>query len=139
MSADEIRHDKTKKIIYYKDASLKIYDKKIFYFPRFFHPDPTVKRQTGFLIPRLQENSTTGLSLKLPYFLAIAENKDITLSPRFFNDDKFLLQSEFRQKNKKSDHIADLSQFISSDKIQKDIYFIILKRIMKVIILMKLN
>ena len=60
---NEIRHDKIKKIIHYKDASLKIYDKKIFYFPKFFHPDPTVKRQTGFLIPRLQENSTTGLSL----------------------------------------------------------------------------
>ena len=115
MSADEIRHDKIKKIIYYKNASLKVYDKKIFYFPKFFHPDPTVKRQTGFLIPRLQENSTTGLSLKLPYFIAVAQDKDITLSPRFFNDDKFLLQSEFRKKNIKSDHIADVSQFIASD------------------------
>ncbi len=119
ISANEIRHDKIKKIIYYKNASLKVYDKKIFYFPKFFHPDPTVKRQTGFLIPRLQENSTTGLSLKLPYFIALAENKDITFSPRFFNDDKFLLQSEFRQKNIKSDHIADLSQFIASDKNSK--------------------
>ena len=119
LSANEIRHDKLKKIIHYKNASLKIYDKKVFYFPRFFHPDPTVKRQTGFLVPRLQENSTTGLSLKLPYFLAVAENKDITFSPRFFNDDKLLLQSEFRQKNKKSDHIADLSQFISSEKGSK--------------------
>ena len=119
LSANEIRHDKLKKIIHYKGASLKVYDKKVFYFPKFFHPDPTVKRQTGFLVPRLQENSTTGLSLKLPYFLAVAENKDITFSPRFFNDDKFLLQSEFRQKNKKSDHIADLSQFISSEKGSK--------------------
>ena len=119
MSANEIRHDKLKKIIHYKGASLKVYDKKVFYFPRFFHPDPTVKRQTGFLIPRLQENSTTGLSLKLPYFMAVAENKDITFSPRFFNDDKFLLQSEFRQINKKSDYIADLSQFISSEKGSK--------------------
>ena len=119
MRANEIRHDKIKKIVFYKGASLKIYDKKVFYFPKFFHPDPTVKRQTGFLIPRLQDNSTTGLSLKLPYFLAIAENKDITLNPRFFTDDKFLFQSEFRQKNKKSDHIADLSQFISNDLSSK--------------------
>ena len=116
MSAKEIRHDKLKKMIHYKGASLKIYDKKIFYFPKFFHPDPTVKRQTGFLIPRLQENSTTGLSLKLPYFIALAENKDITFSPRFFNNDKLLLQSEFRQKNKKSDHIVDFSQFVSTDE-----------------------
>ena len=119
LSANEIKHDKLKKIIHYKDASLKVYDKKIFYFPKFFHPDPTVKRQTGFLIPRFQDNSTTGLSLKLPYFLALAENKDITLNPRFFNDDKFLFQSEFRQKNIRSDHIADLSQFISNDQSSK--------------------
>ena len=116
---EEIKHDKQRKIIYYKNANLKIYDKKVLYFPRFFHPDPTVKRQTGFLIPRFQDNSTTGLSLELPYFLAIAENKDITFSPRFFNDDKFLLQSELRQKNKKSDHIADLSQFVSANESSK--------------------
>ena len=57
--------------------------------------------------------------MKLPYFIAVAQNKDITLSPRFFNDDKFLLQSELRQKNDKSDHIADISQFVSSDKGSK--------------------
>ena len=31
MSADEINHDKQKKTIYYKNASLKIYDRKVFY------------------------------------------------------------------------------------------------------------
>ena len=114
MSAEEIKHDKKKKTIYYKNASLKIYDKKIFYFPKFFHPDPTVERQSGFLIPRIQDNSTTGLSLNLPYFIAIAENKDITLNPRFFAEDKLLFQTEFRQKNRSSDHIVDLSQYISN-------------------------
>ena len=119
MSAEEIRHDKKNKTINYKNAKLKIYDKSVFYFPKFFHPDPTVERQTGFLIPRLQDNSATGLSLNLPYFLAIAKNKDMTLNPRFFNDDKFLLQSEFRKKNKNSDYIIDLSQFVSSDENSK--------------------
>ena len=119
MSADEINHDKQKKTIYYKNASLKIYDRKVFYFPKFFHPDPTVKRQSGFLIPRFQDNSTTGLSLTLPYFLAIAEDRDITLTPRFFNDDKFLIQSEFRKKKKKSDYILDISQFLTDNENSK--------------------
>jgi len=119
MSADEIKHDKEKKTIYYKNASLKIYDKKIFYFPKFFHPDPTVKRQSGFLIPRFQDNSTSGLSLTLPYFLAIAEDRDITLTPRFFNDDKFLIQTEFREKNKNSSHTIDASQFLSNNENSK--------------------
>ena len=119
MSADEIRHDKQKKTIYYENARLKIYDKKVFYFPKFFHPDPTVKRQSGFLIPRFQDNSTTGLSFTLPYFFALAENRDITLTPRIFNDDKFLIQSEFREKNKKSNHIVDVSQFLSNNENSK--------------------
>ena len=123
MRADEIRHDKQKKTIYYKNASLKIYDKKVFYFPKFFHPDPTVKRQSGFLIPKFQDNSTTGLSLNLPYFFALAENRDITLTPRFFANDKFLIQSEFREKNKNSNHIADFSHFTSSDSNSKNHLF----------------
>ena len=123
MSADEIRHDKQKKTIYYKNAILKIYDKKVFYFPKFFHPDPNVKRQSGFLIPRFQDNSVSGLSLNLPYFFAIAENRDMTITPRFFGNDKFLIQSEFRQKNKNSNHIADFSNFNSSSSSSKNHLF----------------
>ncbi len=123
ISADEIKHDKQKKTIYYKNASLKLYDKKVFYFPKFFHPDPSVKRQSGFLIPKLQDNNVSGLSINLPYFLAIAENKDMTLSPRFFKDDKFLIQSELRQKNKNSDHIADISQYISDGNSKGHLFY----------------
>ena len=119
MGAEEIIHDKEKKIIKYKNANLKIYDKKVFYFPKFFHPDPTVKRQTGFLIPKLSDNSTTGFSLNLPYFLVLAENKDITFNPRIFLDNKLLIQSELRQKYKNSDHIADVSQYISRNESSK--------------------
>ena len=37
LKAQEIKHDKSKKTIYYKNAWLEIYDKPIIYFPRFFH------------------------------------------------------------------------------------------------------
>ena len=36
MSAKEIRHNVNKKIINYKNSWLKIYDKPVFYFPKFF-------------------------------------------------------------------------------------------------------
>ena len=39
---------KKKKRIEYKRAWLEIYDVPIAYFPYFFHPDPTVERQSGF-------------------------------------------------------------------------------------------
>ena len=48
MRAEEIKHDKENKIVEYKNAYLRIYDKPVLYFPFFFHPDPSVKRQSGF-------------------------------------------------------------------------------------------
>ena len=48
----KITHDKIKKDIIYDNAVLKIYDIPILYFPKFFHPDPTVKRRSGFLQPQ---------------------------------------------------------------------------------------
>ena len=49
MYAEEIEHDKIEQTIKYKNAWLKIYDVPTVYFPRFSHPDPTVKRRSGLL------------------------------------------------------------------------------------------
>ena len=66
-----------KKTISYKNAWLKIYDTPVVYFPKFFHPDPTVKRQSGFLIPKFSSGNTLGNSLEIPYFNVMADNKDL--------------------------------------------------------------
>ena len=107
--AEEIMHDKNKKTIYYKNAWLEIYDKPVIYFPRFFHPDPTVKRQSGFLIPKFESSSSLGDSLSIPYFKVISENKDITFTPKIYSDSEGLFQNEYRQESKNTSHITDIS------------------------------
>ena len=109
IKAKEIKHDKEKKIINYKHAWLEIYDKPIIYFPKFFHPDPTVKRQSGFLMPQVIDSSSLGLSFKLPYYKVISDNKDLTFTPRIFSENEALFQNEYRQVNKNSKHIIDFS------------------------------
>jgi len=109
IKAKEINHDKQKKIINYKSAWLEVYDKPIIYFPKFFHPDPTVKRQSGFLMPQVIDSSSLGLSVKLPYYKVISENKDFTFTPRIFSETEGLFQNEYRQVNKNSKHILDFS------------------------------
>ncbi len=109
IKAKEIKHDKKKKIINYKHAWLEIYDKPIIYFPKFFHPDPTVKRQSGFLMPQVIDSSSLGLSFKLPYYKVISDNKDMTFTPRIFSENEALFQNEYRQVNKNSKHISDFS------------------------------
>ena len=107
--SEEILHDKNKKTIYYKNAWLEIYDKPVFYFPKFFHPDPTVKRQSGFLAPRFESSSSLGDSVSVPYYKVISDNKDLTFSPKIYGTNEGLFQNEYRQQNKNSSHISDFS------------------------------
>ncbi len=105
----EIKHDKKNQIINYKNAWLQVYDKPIFYFPKFFHPDPTVKRKSGFLIPQMGNSSSSGVSFQIPYYHVISENKDFTFKPNIYFNNDVMLQNEYRQVNKNSNHITDFS------------------------------
>ena len=109
IKSNKIHHDKQKKQISYKHALLSLYNVPVFYFPKFFHPDPSVKRQSGFLKPDLGSSEMLGDSIYLPYFYVISKNSDITIKPRIFDNSKFLLQNEFRNKTKNSLTIADFS------------------------------
>ncbi len=131
LEASEIKHDKNKKQLIYENSILKIYDFPIFYFPKFFHPDPTVKRQSGFLIPKLNNSNILGSSLNVPYFYALSENKDLTFSPTIFSENLHLFQNEYRQENENSSFIGDLG-FVngfksSTTKIKKNINHIFAK------------
>ncbi len=123
MRSEKIQHDKNKKTINYKNAFLRIYDIPVMYFPKFFHPDPTVKRQSGFLIPTIKNSNDSKNYLNTPYFLAIAENKDATFSPRFYTKDRLLVQTEYRQVNAKSNQIADFSYSTKKNESSKNHFF----------------
>ena len=108
IKAEKIVHDKANKKITYDNSVLKIYDIPVFYFPKFFHPDPTVDRQSGFLQPRISNSNILGNSFTLPYYNVISSNKDNTFSTTIFDENTQMFQNEFRQKNKNSNFIADL-------------------------------
>ncbi len=107
LQSKKIKHSTTKKTIYYEDAVIKIYDFPIFYFPRFSHPDPTVKRRSGFLVPSLANSTTTGSGITIPYFFAISNSKDFTFTPRLYAKEKPLFLGEYRQDFKNSFLIVD--------------------------------
>ena len=115
LKAEKITHDKIKKDMIYKNAILKVYDVPVLYFPKFFHPDSTVERRSGFLQPRLNNSKTLGSSINIPYFKTLGSNKDLTFKPTFFEKfskferEKYILQTEFRKKEKNSSLIADFA------------------------------
>ena len=114
ITAEKITHDKKKQDMIYKNAILKIYDFPVLYYPKFFHPDPSVKRRSGFLKPQFNNSETLGSSLYIPYFKTLGHDMDLTFKPTLFEKlksfkrEKYLLQTEFRKKNKNSSLIADI-------------------------------
>ncbi len=108
IESKKITHDKINRDMIYENAILKIYDVPVLYFPKFFHPDPTVDRRTGFLQPRLNNSKTLGGSLFIPYFKTLGTDRDFTFKPTVFKD-KFILQNEYRKKTKDSSLVTDFS------------------------------
>ena len=94
IQADKITYDKNKKQMSYDNALVKIYDVPVLYFPKFFHPGPTVKRQSGFLVPHINNSNILGTSLQVPYFYALSINKDFTFKPTLFDKNVFMFQNE---------------------------------------------
>ena len=97
LQAKKIIHDNIKKTIHYTHATLKVYDMPIFYFPRFYHPDPTVKRASGFLNPFFTNSTNLGTGFGLPYYWAISRDKDLTFTPKIYEKENVLFLSEYRQ------------------------------------------
>ena len=107
LQSKKIKHDIAKKTIYYKNATLKVYDFPNFYFPIFNHPDPTVDRRSGVLMPSFTDNKNLGPGIAVPYYWAIAKDRDLTLTPKLYSSENPLLLAEYRQDFKNSYLIVD--------------------------------
>ena len=107
VQSSKMLHDRKKKTIYYDNALIKIYDIPIFYTPKISHPDPSVKRRSGFLTPSFQDTKNLGEGISLPYFWAINKDRDLTLTNNFYTSENPLLLGEYRQALKNSNLIFD--------------------------------
>jgi LPS-assembly protein len=107
IKSNKILHDNINKTIYYDSAVIKIYDVPIFYLPRFSHPDPSVKRRSGFLNPSFLNSSNLGRAINAPYFFNIDKDKDLTINTRLYASEHPLILGEYRQAFKNSKAVID--------------------------------
>ena len=104
LNAGELIHDKEQKKITYKNASLDLNNVPVLYLPYFAHPDPTVKRESGFLPPTLANlGGDIGSTMKIPYFYPVSQSADFTVSPVYYFKQHPLLLGEYREKFKNGD------------------------------------
>jgi LPS-assembly protein len=98
ISAAKIIHDKDAAVVTYQDAYFEIYGQPVFYLPYFQHPDPSVKRQSGFLMPGYGNSNSLGFMTEIPYFFNLAPNYDFTFTPRYLSQQGVVYQGEWRHR-----------------------------------------
>ncbi len=79
--ARRVIHDRLRRQLYFEGAQLRLLDIPVFYLPRLRLPDPTLKRATGFLVPKFNSTSELGFGLKAPYFITLGPHADLLLTP----------------------------------------------------------
>jgi len=110
------------KKIEYRDAVLDIYGVPVAYFPYFWHADPSVKRESGLLVPSFGQASRLGAFLSLPYFWAIDDVSDATITPTLSSQQFGNLDVQYRRRF--NDGTLDVEGGIGRDlgKIEADIF-----------------
>jgi LPS-assembly protein len=73
--------DQQARQVRYRDASLMLAGVPVLYTPYFAHPDGTTPRQSGFLAPYFGLTRFLGAFAELPYYWAIDESQDLTITP----------------------------------------------------------
>jgi LPS-assembly protein len=77
------------------NAVLRFFDVPIFYTPWLRFPIDK-QRRTGFLMPTFGQNQQDGLDLRLPFYINLAPNYDLTLVPRYMSKRGEQLGGDFR-------------------------------------------
>ena len=113
LKAVKVVHDKDRRTIEYSDVWLELAGIPIAYSPYLSHPDPTVKRRSGFLVPSIGGSSDLGLVTRVPYFLNIDPFSDATLTPVYASKEGPLLTGEYRHRLQNGS--LDLTASITED------------------------
>ena len=99
LNSSKITHDINEKTLYFKNVVLKIFDFPIFYFPFLSHPDPSVKRKSGLLIPTWSSSSRNGFQSSIPYYFAPNnESWDSTFTNHYKGKHGYINQLNTRKK-----------------------------------------
>ena len=102
--ADRVIINNETKTVSYEGASFELFGRPIAYLPRFSHADPSVRRKSGFLLVSPGYAEELGYYGGLSYFWNLAPNYDLTLSGKYFSQQGFLGEAEWRHRTETGEY-----------------------------------
>ncbi len=99
LKAKKIYQDTDTRTIHYDHAKIYLFNLPLVYLPYFSHPDPSVNKKSGFLMPTIETDNNLGEKFSIPYFFNIAGNRDITFTPNFQSQANNFYSINYREIN----------------------------------------
>ena len=97
ITAVRIVHDPIRHRISYHDARLNLFGLPLLWLPGLSHPDGTEGGGSGLLMPDARLSRTNGLELAAPYYIQIAPNRDLTITPHIYSEVLPAIEAQYRQ------------------------------------------
>ena len=85
IKARQVTQDSESRTVQYRDATLELFGLPVFYSPYLAHPDPSAERASGILAPFIGFSESTGLNARVPYYWAIDDHTEATITPRLYS------------------------------------------------------
>ena len=93
IKARQVTQDKDSRTVQYRDATFELFGLPVFYTPYLAHPDPSADRASGLLAPFVGLSNSTGFNARAPYFWALDDYTDVTITPRIYSKVNPLLEA----------------------------------------------
>ncbi|MCS6986693.1 MAG: LPS assembly protein LptD [Sphingomonadaceae bacterium] len=94
--AVRVRHDPQRRRVSYRGARLEFQGIPVLQLPAFSHPESGLRNQSGLLGPDFRVSRQLGAELALPYYWAIAPDRDLTATLHLYSQENPLLAVEYR-------------------------------------------
>ncbi|ATN33783.1 Organic solvent tolerance protein [Rhizobium sp. ACO-34A] len=118
VKAEKVIQNGQKHTVRLEKARFQLFGQTLAVLPFIEVPDNTVKRKSGFLFPEMRTSENLGFGLSVPYYIAIANDRDATITTTGFTSQGVLLEGEYRQRFEKGSvtlRAAGISQLNSDE------------------------
>src|SRR3989344_3671537 len=101
LRASQIKKDDAEKMVYYRNVFLDIKGVPVFYFPYLNHPDPSVTRKDGLLMPFFGNSTSLGMIAGIPYYFSPNPSEAVIIRPIIMTKENAMLSGSYNRLFKK--------------------------------------
>lgn len=96
VKAERVVYDQENKKVRFRNAVMEVGGVPVAWLPVMSVPDPTVRYASGLLTPEAGNSTKIGYFLRTPFYVALSQSQDLTLSPMGSTNGGQLLEAEYR-------------------------------------------